>query len=87
MSYKSYSESVNQSQDKSRKKNATQMLEAPRNLGEIASFFAAHMYKNHQNPASAQSLTKTLSLIIIKRQIHFQACELDHLLNSVLLSL
>ena len=50
MGFKAYSESINQNQDKSRKKSTAQVLEAPRNLGEIVSFFAAHMYKSHQNP-------------------------------------
>ena len=87
MSFKSYVESINQGQEKSRKKSATQCLEAPRTLGEIISHFSALIYKNHSDHSFAKSMTATLSLIIQSNRIHFQATDMDHFLNSLLLAL
>ena len=47
MSCKSYNDSINQGQEKSRKKGASHGLEAPRTLGEIVSYFSALIYKNY----------------------------------------
>jgi len=87
MSYKESFDNYTWGLDKNKKKSTTLPLEAPRTLGEIVSFFCAQMFKNHQNGAFVSSITKTLSKVIEQSQLHFQASELDHLLNSVLLAL
>lgn len=80
MSFKQYYEA--QSQDKKKKP-----LEVPRTLAEVFSYFAALIYKHYQNILFCQGLFKCLAIIVQKRLIQFQACEINHMVNSVLLAL
>ena len=63
------------------------MLEAPRNIGEIFSWLSALMYKNGQSVFFVENITQTLKQIAVRNQLHVDALDVDHMMNSVLLSL
>jgi len=63
------------------------VLEAPRNLGEIFSHLSALMYKNGQSAFFVENIAKTLKDVVFKNQLHLDALEVDHMMNSILLAL
>lgn len=89
MSFKKYQEQQqNQEQEKqTKKKKDVTVLEAPRNLGEVFSWLSALMYKNGQSVFFVENITQTLKQVIYRNQLHLDALDVDHMINSILLSL